>query len=91
MTKYEEILASRTPDDTGLELENAVNEAFGEKVTSELIELGYEVQGVIGLYQDLNLSFLWHVYDRTIHQTISLDMLFNVKTEILRDKFQEVV
>ncbi|MFI3255493.1 MAG: hypothetical protein R3Y63_14340 [Eubacteriales bacterium] len=90
MTKYEEILATRTPDDTGLELENAINEAYSDKVTAELTAQGYEVQGVICLYKDLNLSYLWHVYDRTIHETIALDMLFNVKTELLRDKFGEV-
>lgn len=92
MTKYEKILENQEPCQHCTQaLERDVNRVFSKQVAEILEAQGYKVQGIISLYQDIYLPNLWHVHDCTPEKSVALEFAFNVKTEVLRNKFEEVV
>ncbi|MFI3255524.1 MAG: hypothetical protein R3Y63_14510 [Eubacteriales bacterium] len=90
MKKYEAVLAQHSTDSCGLELENAMNEAFVEQVIEQLTYEGYEVLGFISIHSDYNIPYLWHIVDKTHEGNYTLDFVFNAKTERIINKFEEV-
>lgn len=91
MGTYENLVAKFSKTDyIYKELENAVNETYCELVTRQLEYDGYKVQGIISIYQDQNIPYLWHVYDKTHYEYIPLDYMFNAKAETIINKFEEV-
>ncbi len=91
MGTYEKLVQMFSKTDyTNNELENAVNETYGDLVARQLECYGYEIQGNISIHQDQNIPYLWHVYDKTHYEYIPLDYVFNVKTEVIINKFEEV-
>lgn len=91
MGTYEKLVAKYSKTDgTLLELENAVNDTYCDLVTRLIEYDGYDVKGIISIYQDQNIPFLWHVYDNTHYEHIPLDYVFNAKTETIINKYEEV-
>ncbi len=91
METYKTLLATYGKvGDGGSALEDAINEAFREKVTNMLEREGYEVKGIISIYQDYNIPYLWHIVDKTHYQNFTVDFIFNAKKETINHKFEEV-
>ncbi len=69
MGTYEKLVEKyRNTDFIQNELENAVNDVFCDFVTRLVEYDGYDVNGIISLYQDQNIPYLWHIYDRTHYE-----------------------
>lgn len=90
MDTYKTLLATYGKTGDGLALENAINDAFQEKVTKMLECEGYEVKGIISIHQDYSIPYLWHIVDKTHCQNFTVDFIFNAKKETINHKYEEV-
>lgn len=91
MGTYEKVMAEyKGVADNGIALQVAMNEAFAMAVVKLLEKEGYKIKGIISIYPDYNIPFLWHIVDRTHYHNFSLEYIFNAKKETISHKFEEV-
>ncbi len=79
---YQKLLAEGL---TGEALEQRMNEECREQVTQLLLKEDWDLEGTVGIYQDVENPHLWNVYDSEpdVRPTI---WTFNTTTEQLQKR-----